>query len=80
MKNKNRTVSIQFWVSPQEEAKIAANVRRNGMDNLSQYLRILALSDVQISFSVHSPNIMRASDAQFKTPEMDERTERRVVG
>lgn len=65
MKKRKQDKKIEFWVSKTEKEKILGNMGRNGMNNLSEFMRILALSDAEISFSVRVPNVVRVSEAQL---------------
>lgn len=80
MKKRMRGNPIQFWVSPKEEQKIRANMRRSGMTNLSEFLRILALAKSEITFSVKMPRVIEVSDAQLGTPVEGERDGKRATG
>lgn len=62
---------VEFWVNKSDYEKILKNMERNSMTNLSQFMRILAVSDAEISFSVRRPTMMRVSDASLE-PNMDE--------
>lgn len=75
-----RGEKIEFWVSKTQKEKILTNMERNGMTNLSEFLRILACSDAEVSFSVRTPNIMRVSEAHIESAGGEERVQKRATG
>lgn len=81
MKKRKRDVPLQFWVSRAEARIITGNMDRNGMSNLSEYLRVLSLSNAVVSFSVKMPNVVQVSEANL-TPGVvaEERSRKRAAG
>ncbi len=80
MKKLPRGVKIEFWVSKLQKNKIVQNMERNGMSNLSEFMRLLALSDAEISFSVKVPNVIRVSEAHLGLPREAGKEGKRAVG
>lgn len=79
MKKRPREVPVQFFVYPEEKKEIQETMERNGFSNLSDFMRILALSKAEINFSVKVPNVLRVSEAGFEAPE-EVREKKRAVG
>ncbi len=79
MKNE-RGRKIEFWVTETQHQKIISNMKRNGMDNLSEFLRILAFSEAEIRFSVTVPNIVRISEAELGSGVLEGKVSKRAAG
>lgn len=79
MKKRTRGILVQFLVNKAEEEEIRATMERNGISNRSDFMRIIALSKPQISFSTKFPSILRVSEATFEAPE-EVRQKKRAVG
>lgn len=79
MKKRNRGVLVQFLVNKAEEEQIHATMERNGFTNRSDFMRIIALSKPEISFSTKFPSILRVSEAGFVAPE-EVKEKKRAVG
>lgn len=80
MKKRIRNIPLQFFVSQSEADQITANMERNGLSNLSEFLRILALSKAEIIFSVRIPNVVHVSQAELGEGGGEERTQERANG
>jgi hypothetical protein len=80
MESKIRSKKIEFWVSKTQEEKILENMKRNGMSNLSEFLRILACSEAEIHFSVRVPDVMRVSEAHLHSGLEEGGTMKRATG
>lgn len=80
MKKRKREISVQFYVNESEEKEIHANMERNGLTNRSDFMRILALSRAEISFSVKVPNILRVSEAALGSTVEEARPQKRAAG
>lgn len=79
MKKMRRDIQLQFWVDRHERAQIALNQERAGIRNLSEFLRVLALSPSEISTSVHVPKIMRVREAHLGSA-VEEGERKRATG
>ncbi len=72
--------SIQFWVSPTEKKIIYKNMKRNGMRNMSDFLRILALSDIRIKYRVEPREVLHVSEAHLGHISTEGREQKRANG
>lgn len=80
MKKRRHKKLIQFWVDIPEHKKIYANMRRNNISVLSDFLRILALSEATIKFNVQPPTVMEVSEANLGGGGEEEKQQHRATG
>lgn len=56
------------------------NAKRNGMDDLSHYLRTLALAPIKLSLSISVPNVIEVSEAELKSGGEIRKEHKRAAG